>query len=129
MALGMSRAVFSFVMEQMSFSLTVSCGISHTLSYRDANETLTLHSELAAEAYQSFPAEDVAIKADPVLREVQSPLQEDVPLESAGVVWSREQPHWDSTSTKYHHFPNISHTFSSFGQLGDLYSAATNVLY
>lgn len=31
MALGMSRAVFSFVMEQMSFSRTVSCGVSHTL--------------------------------------------------------------------------------------------------
>lgn len=36
--------------------------------------------------YQCFPSEDVAIETDPVLREVESSLQEDVPLKSTGVV-------------------------------------------
>lgn len=43
------------------------------------------------QAYQCFPAEDVAIKTDPVLREVESSLQEDVPLKSTGVVWNRKE--------------------------------------
>lgn len=37
-------------------------------------------------AYQRFPAKDVAIETDPVLREVESSLEEDVPLQSTGVV-------------------------------------------
>lgn len=41
-----------------------------------------------SQAYQRFPAEDVAIETDPVLGEVESSLQEDVPLESTGVVWN-----------------------------------------
>lgn len=87
MALGMSRAVFSFVMEQMSLSRTVSC--------RPRGACLNIvhiqGSRCADAAYQRFPAEDVAVKADPVLREVESPLQEDVPLKSAGVVCSNRE--------------------------------------
>lgn len=91
MALGMSRAVFSFVIEQISLSRTVSCRFRVT--YLD-KLLLIQPSSCAEAAYQCFPAEDVAVKADPVLREVESPLQEDVPLKSAGVVWSDRE--WQS---------------------------------
>lgn len=42
-----------------------------------------------SETYSGFPAEDVAVEAEPALRQVQTPLEQDVLLQSAGVVWSR----------------------------------------
>ena len=43
--------------------------------------------EYGNRAYQGFPAEDVAVEADPVLREVEATLQEDISLQCTGVVW------------------------------------------
>ena len=42
-------------------------------------------------AYQGFPSEDVAVEADPVLREVETALQEDISLQCTGVVWWRSK--------------------------------------
>ena len=39
--------------------------------------------------YQSFPAEDVAVEADPVFGEVEAALKKNVSLECTGVIWSR----------------------------------------
>lgn len=36
--------------------------------------------------YQRFPAEDVAVEADPVFREVESALKKNVSLECAGII-------------------------------------------
>lgn len=85
----MRRAVFSFVMEQMSFSRTVSCTSAEKRLHTHVNAPrpdLTETLPARQQSYQCFPAEDVAIETDPVLREVESSLQEDVPLESTGVV-------------------------------------------
>lgn len=45
--------------------------------------------EQAPGLYQSFPAEDVAVEADPVFREVESALKKNVSLECAGVICGR----------------------------------------
>ena len=95
MALGMRRAVLSFLIDQLSFSRTVSYGREHThtiLFIKKNNTTAPLktgdHNRRiqTPEAHQRFPAEDVAIETDPVFREVESSLKEDVSLEGAGVV-------------------------------------------
>ena len=83
MALGMSRAVFSLVMEQMSFSRTVSWGISDAL--RRGRDDWAAPARRSA--LPESPSGRCCCKADPVLREVESSLQEDVPLKSARVVW------------------------------------------
>lgn len=36
--------------------------------------------------YSGFPAEDVAVETEPVLRQIKATLEEDVLLQSAGVV-------------------------------------------
>ena len=36
--------------------------------------------------YQSFPAEDVAVEADPVLGEIEAALEEDLALQGTGVI-------------------------------------------
>lgn len=88
--MGMRRAVFSFVMEQMSFSRTVSCApTTKNMQFPHGGGTSCQSAVIGT--YQRFPAEDVAIETDPVLREVESSLQQDVPLESTGVVWRRRR--------------------------------------
>lgn len=37
--------------------------------------------------YSGFPAEDVTVETEPVLRQVKTPLEQDVFLQSTRVVW------------------------------------------
>lgn len=104
MALGMRRAVFSLVIEQMSFNRTVSWKYTHTHTHIQLYTHTCTHSHVSSilliklhrraknySPYQCFPAEDVAIKTDPVLGEVESSLQEDVPLKGTWVVCNRNE--------------------------------------
>lgn len=107
MALGMRRAVFSFVIEQTSFSRTVSYKYTkintiiylykHMHKYGNAQGSIQSMGPVHEQPYQCFPAEDVTIKTDPVLREVESSLQQDVPLKSTRVVWNTKMSQQSET--------------------------------
>lgn len=51
--------------------------------------------------YSGLPAEDVAVEAEPVLGQVQAALQQDVLLQSAGVVWSRHSSSADTPEARH----------------------------
>lgn len=55
-----------------------------------ARETDALRDESNISTHQRFPAEYVAIETDPVFREVEAALQEDISLQGTGVVCQDE---------------------------------------
>lgn len=63
----------------------------YTITYTHTHTQYCQKECTEVQQYQRFPAEDVAIETDPVLREVESSLQEDVPLKSTGVVCNMDE--------------------------------------
>lgn len=87
MALGMSLAVFSFFRQVTSFNwmeiLKTAQGSENKLG---ALPPRGPSASTCSSTHRGLPAEDVAVETDPVLREVEAALEEDLPLQGAGVI-------------------------------------------
>lgn len=60
--------------------------ITYCISFWKRSNINTTKQDLSNKTYQRLPAKDVAVKTDPVFGEVETALQENVPLKSARVV-------------------------------------------